>query len=273
MKKTTWAVLGSAVLSFFAPASAHAKAFATDTLSLELGDAPVCFVVPASLHDATACRGLPPAGAADIDNSQIGLIAVGGIRPGPRERESGVNGPLIGLVQMFSKPASSAYHPDAASAERVAVDAAKIILADLPSDARRGRPLPRIENVDGLVVVRTSVDVDGLTAGTRASFFAHIETATVFGRDATYTVVWSGPATSTAALGRIADEATKTIRLIADQHPATPATLASVTGSAKALAPLGGVAVVVAVAGVLYLRKRRGKGRRLHAELWPAHTD
>jgi hypothetical protein len=273
MKKTTWAVLGSAALCLLAPATAQAKPFATDTFSFELGEAPVCFVVPASLHDAAACRGLPPAGAADIDNSQIGLIAVGGIRPGPREREAGVSGPLLGLVQMFSKPASLAYQPDAAFAERAAVEATKSILADLPSEARRGKPVPRVESVDGLVVVRTSVDVDGLTAGTRASFFAHIETATVFGRDAIYTVVWSGPASSTTALGRIANDATKTIRLVADQHPATPITMASAAGFAKPLLPLGAVALVAAIAGVVYLRKRRGKGRRLHAELWPAHTD
>jgi hypothetical protein len=127
--------------------------------------------------------------------------------------------------------------------------------------------------VDGLVVVRTAVDVDGLPAGTRAGFFAHIETATVFGRDATYTVVWSGPATSTTALRRLADDATKTIRLVPEQHPsAGNAGLASVASSAAMLLPVGGFTFAVLVGGALYVRRRR-KARPLRAELWPMPTE
>ncbi len=272
MKTKTWAVAAAAMM-LFAPAIAQAKPFATDTFSIELGEAPVCFAVPASLHDAAACRGLPPLAAADIDNTQIGLIAAGGLRPG-KDAPAVSGPPLVGLVQMFRRPASLAVHPDAAFAERVAIDATKAILADLPSEARRGRPVPRVESVDGLVMVRTSVEVDDLTPGTRASFFAHIETATIFGRDATYTVVWSGPATSTTALVRLADDASKTMRLVPDQHPAAKdAGLASIAAFAKGLLPLGGLAFAIAIAGVLYMRKRRGT-RPLRAELWPsAHTD
>lgn len=267
--------LGSAslfLLVAIAPATASAKPFSTDTFSIELGEAPVCFAVPASLHEAAACRGLPPLAATDIDNTQIGLIAAGGLRPG-HEAAPAAGPPLIGLVQMFRKPADLPVAPDSAFAERVGVEATKAILADLPSEARRGRPVPRVETVEGLVVVRTSVDVDDLTPGTRASFFGHIETATVFGRDATYTVVWSGPASSTHALTRLADEATKTIRLVGDQHPAPKnAGLASIASSAKMLLPLGGASLAVVLAGALVLRRRRGKGQ-LRTELWPAHTD
>lgn len=273
MKTTARSVLACIALSFVAlvtPVTADAKPFATDKFSMELGEAPVCFAIPTSLHDATSCHGLPPLRASDIDNTQIGLISAGGIRRASHEPEAAPSGPIIGLLQMFRRPVALAVHPEAAVAERIAVDATKALLADLPREALRGRPVPRIESVDGLVVVRTSVDVEGLPAGTRAAFFAHIETATVFGRDATYTVVWSGPSDSTTALARLADDATKTLRLVPDQHPAKrDAAIASVERFAKTLWPLGTVAVVATLAGVLFLRKRRGKNR-LAAELWPA---
>jgi hypothetical protein len=274
MKTKTCALVASVGLSLFTPAVASAKPFATDAFSIELGDPPPCFVVPASLSDADACRGLPPAGASDIDNTQIGLMAAAGLRPSREASPSGEKAPLlIGLVQMFKKPADLPLEPEPALAERVAIDATKSILADLPSEARRSRPIPRIENVDGLVVVRTAVDVDGLTPGTRASFFAHIETATVFGRDATYTIVWSGPASSTKTLIRLADDATKTVRLVPEQHPAARnAGLASVAGSAKMLLPLGALGFALLVGGALYVRRRR-KMRPLRAELWPMPTE
>jgi hypothetical protein len=76
---------------------------------------------------------------------------------------------------------------------------------------------------------------DDLTPGARAGFFGHIETSTVFGRDATMA----------ASLARLSG------------------------GPEGTLLPVG----VVAVAGVLHLRKRRGKGQRLREELWPVHVD
>jgi hypothetical protein len=270
MKTSTWAAFGIAALAFAAPAAAEAKSFTTDAFSIELGPTPVCFAVPASLHDAAACRGLPPLGAGDIDTSQIGLIAAGGIRRSTGASAAARAGemPLIGLVQMFRVPAALAYEPDAPYAERVAVEATKAILADLPSEARRGRPVSRVENIDGLVVVRTSVEVDGLAPGTRASFFAHIETATVFGREATYTVVWSGPQAGSAALAHLADDATKTMRLVPGERPA--ARDAS-TGSSGRVTKSLLLAAAFALSCALFALIRRGRGRsaRLRAELWP----
>jgi hypothetical protein len=269
-RQSARALAAIAALAVTAPAAAHAKAFATDTFSIELGDTPVCFAVPVSLHDAAACRGLPPLGAGDIDTTQVGLIAAGGLRRGADEHAPTGNVPLVGLVQVFRVPASLVVQPAPAEAERVAVDATRAILANLPSEARRGRPVARLESVDGLVVVRTVVDVDGLAPNTRAGFFAHIETATIFGRDATYTVVWSGPEAATATLGRLAEGATRTMRLAAAQHPAArEAGDGSVPLLAKTLLPLA----LAALVGALYMRARRGKGNRLRAELWPAQND
>ena len=270
--------LGAGVLALVAPSAAHAdraKSFVTDAFSIEL-PRPVCFAVPVSLRDAAACKGLPPAGANDIDTTQIGLIAAGGIRRAPGESAPAGGMAIIGLLQVFQVPASHVLQPEAAQAERFGLDATKAILANLPSEARRGKVSSRVESVDGLVAVRTTVDVDDLTPGTRASFFGHIETSTVFGRDATYTVVWSGPAgqDSASTLGRVADDATKTMRLVPSQHPEprdAPGASAGVLGNA--LLPLGGLTAFGALATVLYVRKRRGKSQRLRSELWPAHGE
>lgn len=275
--KTAALVAASGVLTLAALAApvqaqgqARGKSFANDAFSIELGGAPVCFAVPASLRDAAACKGLPPLGSSDIDTTQIGLIAAGGIRRGANEPAAPGSIPIIGLVQMFEVPASLVNQPDSPYAERVALDATKTILAGLPSEARRGKPAIRVETVDGLVVARTTVDVDDLTPGTRASFFAHIETATIFGRDAAYTVVWSGPASARASLAHLANDATKTMRLAPSQRPALrEAPGSNVNLLTKTLLPLG----VLALAGAAIVRRRRNKSGRLRAELWPAHTD
>lgn len=265
-------------LALLLPSLAHAeraKSFVTDAFSIDL-PRPVCFAVPVSLRDAAACKGLPPVGANDIDTTQIGLIAAGGIRRAPGEPTPAGSLPIVGLLQIFQVPASHVLQPEPAQAERFGVDATKAILANLPSDARRGKVISRVENVAGLVVVRTTVDVDDLTPGTRASFFGHVETSTVFGRDATYTVVWSGPAgeASASALGRVADDAMKTMRLVPSQHPdARDATGASAAGFGTTLLPLGGLTAFGAIATALYVRKRRGKSQRLRTELWPAHGE
>jgi len=282
MKKAALAAIaGFALLALLALTSASAlaqqnpqspkgKSFANDAFSIELGGSPVCFAVPASLRDAAACKGLPPLGSSDIDTTQIGLIAAGGIRRAASEPVPPGSLPLLGLVQIFQVPAALATEPDAAFAERAALDATKTILAGLPSEARRGKPALRIESVDGLVVARTTVEVDDLAPGTRASFFSHIETATVFGRDAAYTVVWSGPPSSSAALAHLANDATKTLRLTVAQHPAARDSGGSnVNLMAKTLLPLG----FLALAGAAFVRKRRAKSGRLRAELWPAHND
>ena len=92
----------------------------------------------------------------------------------------------------------------------------------------------------------------------------------MFGRDAAYTVVWSGPPASSAALAHLANDATKTMRLTTAQHPAArEAGNFNVNLMAKTLLPLG----FLALAGAAYVRKRRAKSGRLRAELWPAHTD
>ena len=182
--------LGLAALALLAPSAARAeraRSFATDAFSIEL-PRPVCFAVPVSLRDAGSCKGLPPAGANDIDTTQIGLIAAGGIRRMSGEPAEPGSLPLVGLLQVFQVPASNGKQPEAPQAERVGLDATKAILATLPSEAGRSKVLTRVEDVDGLVTVRTTVDVDDLTPGTRASFFGHIETSTVFSRNATYTV-------------------------------------------------------------------------------------
>lgn len=253
----------------------RAKGFSTDAFSMDL-PRPVCFAVPVSLRDAASCKGLPPAGANDIDTTQIGLIAAGGIRRAAGEPAAAGSLPIIGLVQVFQVPATHKVAPDAAEAERAGLDATKAILATLPSEARRSKVTTHVTNSGGLVTVRTAVDVDDLTPGTRASFFGHIETATVFGRDAAYTVVWSGLAgeSSSATLARIADEATTTMRLVDAQHPEPREAPAASAGSlGKALLPLGGLGVFAVLGAALYARKRRGKGQRLRAELWPAHGE
>ena len=268
------AALGLTALALLTPGAAQAeraKSFTTDAFSIEL-PRPVCFAVPVSLRDAGACKGLPPAGANDIDTTQIGLIAAGGIRRAVGERAEPGSMPLVGLLQVFQVPTSHGKQPEPAQAERVGLDATKAILANLPSEARRGKVISRIDEVDGLVAVRTTVDVDDLTPGTRASFFGHIETATVFGRDAMYTVVWSGPAGENTALARLADESTKTMRLVPSQHPEAREVSRAGAGLLDgALLPLGGVAAFGVLATALYLRKRRGKSQRLSSELWPAH--
>ena len=277
-KRGHLASLGLTALALLTPGAAQAeraKSFTTDAFSIEL-PRPVCFAVPVSLRDAGSCKGLPPAGANDIDTTQIGLIAAGGIRRAVGERAEPGSLPLVGLLQVFQVPTSHGKQPEPAQAERVGLDATKAILANLPSDARRGKVITRIDEVDGLVAVRTTVDVDDLTPGTRASFFGHIETATVFGRDATYTVVWSGPAGEATAttLGRLADDSTKTMRLVPSQHPeARDVSRAGAGLLGNALLPLGGVAAFGVLATALYVRKRRGKGQRLRAELWPAHGE
>ena len=240
-------VLTALALASLAPSPARAeraKSFATDAFSIEL-PRPVCFAVPVSLRDAASCRGLPPAGANDIDTTQIGLIAAGGIRRAAGEPAAPGSLPIVGLFQVFQVPASHVKQPDASQAERAGLDATKAILANLPSDARRGKVATRVDDVDGLVVVRTTVEVDDLTPGTRASFFGHIETSTVFGRDATYTVVWSGPAgeaTATAGLGRLADDSTKTMRLVPAQRPEPRDVAAANAGIfGNAVLPLGGL--------------------------------
>ena len=270
--------LGLAALALLAPGAAEAeraKSFRTDAFSIDLPRS-VCFAVPVSLRDASACKGLPPAGANDIDTTQIGLIAAGGIRRAAGEATAPGTLPIVGLLQVFQVPAANDKHPEAAQAERVGLDATKAILATLPSEARRSKVITRVEDVDGLVAVRTTVDVDDLTPGTRASFFGHIETATVFGRDATYTVVWSGPAgeATAIALGRLADDSTKTMHLVPSQHPeARDVSRANAGVLGSGLLPLGGVAAFGVLATALYVRKRRGKSQRLRAELWPAHGE
>ena len=269
--------LGLAALVLVAPGAARAertKSFATDAFSIELGRR-VCFAVPVSLRDAASCKGLPPAGANDIDTTQPGLIAAGGIRRAAGEPAAPGSLPIVGLLQVFQIPAANRLQPDAATAERAGLDATKAILTNLPSEARRGKVATRVETVDGLLAVRTTVDVDDLPPGTRASFFGHIETSTLFGRDATYTVVWSGPAARRAQDARpLADDTTKTMRLVPSQHPESR----DLTGKnggifGTALLPFGGLAVAGVIASALYLRKRRGKSQRLRAELWPTHGD
>ena len=277
-KRAVLTSLGLAALALLAPAAAQAergRSFTTDAFSIDL-PRPVCFAVPVSLRDAGACKGLPPAGANDIDTTQIGLIAAGGIRRVAGEAAAPGALPIVGLLQVFQVPASNGKQPEAPQAERVGLDATKAILATLPSEASRSKVLTRVEDVDGLVTVRTTVDVDDLTPGTRASFFGHIETATVFGRDANYTVVWSGPAgeATKATLGHLADDSTKTMRLVPSQHPeARDVSRANAGGLGNALLPLGGVAAFGVLATALYVRKRRGKSQRLRAELWPAHGE
>ncbi len=271
------ATLGLSMLLLAMPGTAQAeraKSFATDAFSVEL-PRPVCFAVPVSLRDAASCKGLPPAGANDIDTTQLGLIAAGAIRRAPGEPAAPGSLPIVGLMQVFQVPATHAKQPDAAEAQRVGLDATRAILANLPSEARRGKVATRVETTAGLVAVRTTVDVTDLPPGTRASFFGHIETSTVFGREAMYTVVWSGPAgeATASSLRLLAEEATKTMRLVPSQLP-DPADGAAKPGmSSSTLLPLGGAAALGILATALYVRKRRGKGQRLRAELWPAHSD
>lgn len=278
MRSAQKIALTALAAALLAPAAAHAeraKTFSTDAFSIDL-PRPVCFAVPVSLRDAASCKGLPPAGANDIDTTQPGLIAAGGIRRAAGEVAPAGAVPIIGLLQVFQVQAAYKVQPGVPEAERVGLDATKAILTNLPSEARRSKVTTRVETVDGVVAVRTTVDVDDLTPGTRASFFGHIETSTLFGREATYTVVWSGPAGEATAslLGHLADDATKTMRLVPSQRPEPrDATAANAGIFGKTLLPLGGVAAFGVLATALYVRKRRGKGQRLRAELWPAHGE
>jgi hypothetical protein len=268
------ALLSLAVLAPTLARADRARSFATDVFSVDL-PRPVCFAVPVSLRDAASCKGLPPAGANDFDTTQVGLIAAGGIRRAAGEPAAAGSLPILGLVQVFQIAAVNRVQPDSTEAERVGLDATKAILATLPSEARRSKVTTRIETVEGVVQVRTAVDVDDLAEGTRASFFGHIETSTIFGREATYTVVWSGPAgeASATALAHLADEATKTMRVVPSQRPEPRDSGAASGVLGKALLPLGGLAAFGALGAALYVRKRRGKGQRLRAELWPAHGE
>lgn len=260
------ALVASAVMAV--SATAHARSFSTDAFAIELGAPRVCFVVPVSLHEAAACRGLPPVTNADLDTSQLDLVAAGGIRS-----ESDGGPPLMGLVQMFRSASAMPHHPEAKVAERLAVDIAKAATASLPDTARRRKLVTRVETVEGITVVRTSLVYDGLPAGTRASYFAHVETASTFGSDAIYTVVWSGPPASAAALTRLADAAAKTVRVDASKHPTTdegPALVRAATTGALVVTPLLALAFVISRR---QSRRRRGKPQGLRSELWPAHEQ
>lgn len=260
------ALVASALVAV--PAPAQAKGFSTDAFAIELGAPRVCFVVPVSLRDAAACRGLPPVTNGDLDTSQVDLVAAGGIRS---ETDGGP--PLMGLVQMFRSASAMPHHPEATVAERLAVEIVKAATASLPDTARRRKLVARVETVEGITVVRTSVVYEGLAAGTRASYFAHVETASTFGSDAIYTVVWSGPLASAASLTRLADAAAKTVRVDAAKHPTTdegPALVGTATTGALVATPLLALAFVI---GRRQSRRRRRKPQGLRSELWPAHEQ
>lgn len=127
----------------------------------------------------------------------------------------------VGTVKMMTGPSHETVPPDAANADRVGEEAAALLAKSLPAGARVVPTSSKIAWGKNVPVVRTTVKVEGLPAGTEAEASAR-EVLTAVGGRHLYLTVWSGTAEQGAELARVADQAATTTDLKPEGRPFRP---------------------------------------------------
>lgn len=215
-----WLLAPLLALTLTWPATADAKVVVSDDAmySLELGAATVCFVEPQSLRDEVDCAG--------VDLTEFPLSPVSdplarlayGIVRGPGE---GAARPVLGVVSMMRAPSHATTAPDQAAADQVGEEASQSIAASLPAGARLLPASSKIAWGKNVPVVRTTLVVEGLEAGSDLALNGHREVLTAIGGRYVYITVWSGSREHAAELARLADAAASTTDLKPEARPVT----------------------------------------------------
>jgi hypothetical protein len=242
-----------------------------DTFSVDLSEGRICFFNPTELRTDDDCVGLPADRVPQpIDRVRSRPLAVGIVRaPGS------VTSPRIfGLVQAYRIETTTTRVVTAENAKELSELIASGHAAGLPAGATLRPPVTRFETVEGVPVVRTTLDVDGLVPTNDDDFVPeHVEIVSLVATDATYVVQWTGTSMNTVGIAHLADSATPTIRL--DPKRVVRAKVGS--SPARLFTMVTGV-FAVAASIFLFLRRslrdRARSGRRamsFHAELWPPH--
>ena len=235
---------GAALL---APAIAEAKVVVSDDTmySVDLGAAKICFVEPRELRSEDDCAGV------DLTDFPVGPVidplarlAYGVVR-GPGE---GAARPVLGIVSMMRAPSHATTAPNQAAADQIGEEASQSIAASLPAGARLLPAASKLAWGKNVPVVRTTLVVEGLEAGSDVALNGHREVLTAIGGRYVYITVWSGSREHASELARFADAAAATTDLKPEGRPVTK------------LNPWPGrLLFVFGVGGLLLLRLRQKK--------------
>jgi len=192
-------------------AAAAAKLADGARFSIDFADTPICFVHPAALRDAAACRGIdvtklpPPERPPETEHLGWGVF-----------RTPSGGGEGLGIIVVSRSAQRSSQPPDRELADTMAASMGEA-LSKKTGDA--GTPVGPIEvrvvTNDGLPMLRTSIAFE--SAGPN-DVVARRELLTVFGAEARYDVVWTGTVTDERHLRTLADAAvSRSVLAIADR--------------------------------------------------------
>ncbi len=212
------------------------------TFSIELGGARICFIAPESLRAAKDCVAVdlsvykePPA--------KPGLVRLAnGIL---RKPDDPGDPQFLGTVIVSKLAVRTDDAPDQAAADRFALGLTDTEGAPLPEGVKYLAPKARIVKNGDTVLVRATVDVDGLPTDDSS---AHREVLVAFGRESAYSTVWTSRATDASIVKGYADSACASATLAADARPRRPIDMKIVGGV---------VALFLVVALVVRSRKKK----------------
>ena len=213
--------------------------------SIDLADAPICFVRPAELRDEAACRGIdvtklpPPADVPETVPLAWGVF---------RTPSAGGNG--LGLIVVSRSNQASTEPPDRELADSMAASM-RDVLSRQAGDAGTlvGPIVARVVANEGLPMLRTSIAFE---SGAADDVVARRELLTVFGAEVRYDVVWTGTAVDEQHLRTMADSAVNKTTLAISDRPKGGSKLG---GALKSV--ILSVLTLAAVAGIVAAMKRR----------------
>ncbi len=187
--------------------------------AVDLGDVPICFIVPSSLRalDEKTCEGFTTGTEAQVQEAVTGqtfhVLANGILRAGSEPT-------MLGLVQVIKVDTPGAW-PDEKTATTLVRGVAEGMGEALPKSAAPRIGAVRFETFSGTRVIRSTIDIEGIaeTAPVEQRMMQHQEVSIVVARAGTYFVTFSGPRTNAAALKRASDASIRTVTLEAAARP------------------------------------------------------
>lgn len=207
-----------AVVWLAVAARAEAKVVVSDDAmySVDLGAATVCFIEPRELRADEDCAGVDVAAfPAPVVGEPLTRLAHGLVR-GPGD---GAARSVVGVVTMLRAPSHATLPPDQAAADQLGAEASASLAASLPAGAHLEPATSKIAWGKDVPVVRTTLVVSGLEAGSGAGVNDHREVLTAVGNRYLYMTVWSGSRDHAHDLARLADAAAATTDLKPQGRP------------------------------------------------------
>jgi hypothetical protein len=253
-----WTFGAVAAVAAVWPATADARVVTSEDamFSVDVGAATICFVEPRSASSDEDCAGVdakdfPVAPVAD----PLARLAYGIVRGAGQ----GASRPVLGVVSVMRAPSHATAPPNDVTAVQVGEEASESVAASLPAGARLLPQASKIAWSKDVPVVRTTLVVEGLEAGSNAELNGHREVVTAIGGRHVYITVWSGSREHGSELARLADAAATTIDLKPEARPVTK------------LNPWPGrLLFAFGVLGLMLLRFRQKKKKKAAASKPPA---